>query len=268
MDFKKYIKMIDAALDTYLPGAGAYPEIIHKAMRYSVFSGGKRIRPVIVMESARACGATAAQALPCACAIELVHTYSLIHDDLPSMDDDDYRRGKKTCHKVFGEANAILAGDALLTLAFNVIARHMKPVPARFAAIELSDAIGTYGMVGGQAADIGYARKKKTIEALETINRLKTGRLFEASAKMGAIAAGANERKVRAIARYGASIGRAFQIVDDILDDDGYAALAGHRTSCEDARGLITDAQKKLKIFGNKADGLREIADTILERIK
>jgi geranylgeranyl diphosphate synthase type II len=270
MDIKKHLKgrraVIDKALRGFLPGSDKKPKVLHRAMRYSVFSGGKRIRPIIVLEAALACGGAARAAIPAACAVELIHAYSLVHDDLPAMDDDDIRRGKPTSHKAFGEANAILSGDGLLTLAFNIIARHSGPAAAVEAA-ELSEAIGTHGMVGGQAVDIELHDKKKSAKKLEYINCLKTAKLFEASAKLGAIAAGAGAVKVKAMAAYGVRLGAAFQIVDDIMDDDGYAELFGDEKARRDASDLIDKAKAALKPFGSKAKTLSAIADHVLAGI-
>lgn len=270
MDLKKRLTgrraAIDRALDSLLPGEGREPKVLHRAMRYSVFSGGKRIRPIIVLEAALACGGKVRDALPAACAVELVHAYSLVHDDLPAMDDDDIRRGKPTSHKAFGEANAILSGDGLLTLAFNIIARHSGSTAAVEAA-ELSEAIGTHGMVGGQAVDIELHDRKKSAKKLEYINCLKTAKLFEVSAKLGAIAAGSGSAKVKAMAAYGVRLGAAFQIVDDIMDDDGYAKLFGNEKARRDAGDLIGKAKAALKPFGSKAKALSAIADYVLTRI-
>jgi geranylgeranyl diphosphate synthase type II len=270
MNFKKYLarsrSAIDSALDRFLPKEDREPKVLHRAMRYSVFSGGKRIRPVIVIESARACGASQKDAMAAACAVELVHTYSLVHDDLPSMDDDDFRRGKPTSHKAFGEANAILSGDGLLTLAFNIIARHSKPSAAASMAAELSEAIGTRGMVGGQAADIEFQEGKKNAAKLEYINCLKTAKLFEASAKLGAIAAGSGVKKIRAMASYGMRLGAAFQMVDDIMDNDGYARLFGAEKARHDAGELIKKAKEAIRPFGKRAGVLSALADYVMDQ--
>ncbi|MFH1189692.1 MAG: polyprenyl synthetase family protein [Candidatus Omnitrophota bacterium] len=265
---KRARSAIDKALDSCLPPASRVPAVIHKAMRYSVFSGGKRIRPVIVIESCRAClsgGRTPARsrlndALAIGCAVEMAHTYSLIHDDLPSMDDDDYRRGKPSCHKAFGEANAILAGDALLTLAFNILSTRLDAKTGIESVRELSEAIGSCGMAGGQAIDIGYKGRAVKPQARRDMDRLKTGRLFEASAKLGAIAARAGAKEIRAMALFGGSIGAAFQMVDDIIDS-GTEARAERL-----ARDVTGKAKAALKTFGGRADALREIADLMLRR--
>ena len=257
---------IDAALNKYLPSEKDEPRAIHKAMRYSVFSGGKRLRPIIAIESAKACGGRPKDILPLACAVELVHAYSLIHDDLPSMDDDDYRRGKPSCHKAFGEANAILAGDALLTLAFNVISKSPNPKLGSSAVKELSRAIGTCGIVGGQALDLMYKDRRKDERILERINRLKTSKLFEVSARLGAMAAGSNAKEIKAMAAFGSDLGMAFQIVDDIIDRGDYVKRFGMARARRDAEQLIERAKSKLAIFGAGAKNLKAIAEYILNR--
>ena len=257
---------IDAALDKYLPSEKDEPRAIHKAMRYSVFSGGKRLRPIIAMESAKACGGRPKDILPLACAVELVHAYSLIHDDLPSMDDDDYRRGKPSCHKAFGEANAILTGDALLTLAFNVISRNSNPKLGLAAVKELSRAIGTCGIVGGQALDLICKDRRKDERMLERINRLKTSKLFEVSARLGAMAAGSKVKEIKAMAAFGSDLGMAFQIVDDIIDRGDYVKKFGIARARGDAEQLIERAKSKLAIFGAGAKNLKAIAEHILSR--
>lgn len=264
---------VDRALDRYLSGIGRAPARLVRAMRYGIFSGGKRIRPVIVIEAFRACaGARAGRGLKAAfaaaAAVECVHTYSLIHDDLPAMDDDDYRRGKPTCHKAFGEAHAILAGDALLTLAFAILAENLEPRTAARAAAELAGAIGAAGMAGGQSMDIEREERKATRGALDLVNRLKTGRLFEASAKLGAIVAGANKKKERAMAAYGAAIGEAFQIVDDCLDDDGYAVLIGRERARGAGFASTRKAQAALAAFGDAGAVLAALADHLASRIR
>ena len=255
---------IDAALNKYLPSEKDEPRAIHKAMRYSVFSGGKRLRPIIAIESAKACGGRPKDIVPLACAVELVHAYSLIHDDLPSMDDDDYRRGKPSCHKAFGEANAILAGDALLTLAFNIISGSPNPKLGSAAVRELSRAIGTCGIVGGQALDLMYKDRRKDKRMLERINRLKTSKLFEGSARLGAMAAGSNAKEIKAMAAFGSDLGAAFQIVDDIIDRGDYVRTFGPARARRDAEQLIERAKSKLAIFGAGAKNLKAIADCIL----
>lgn len=228
-------------------------------MRYAVFSGGKRIRPILTIESAKACRGSLKGALAAAAAVELVHTYSLIHDDLPAMDNDDLRRGKPTCHMVFGEANAILAGDALLTLAFNVIAEHTKPALGIRIIEELSRSIGVEGMVGGQALDLKFQGKAKNKTISEKINILKTAKLFSAATKIGAFTAGAGEKEIGALGSFGLDLGLSFQMVDDNIDGCG----AGLRRS--DA--LVKKANRDLKILGRRADRLKDIVVELSKRI-
>lgn len=259
---------VDKELGRWLPPVKREPSVIHRAMRYSVFSGGKRIRPVVTIEACRASGGKMRHAITIAAAVECIHTYSLIHDDLPSMDDDDYRRGKPSCHKAFGEANAILSGDALLTLAFNMIANGPDARVNKEAIAELTNAIGTSGMAGGQALDMEYQGLKKTLRIMDRINYLKTARLFEASAALGAIAAGAGAKAKNAMSRYGAALGMAFQIVDDCLDGDGYVKIIGIDAARDSGKAYTGKAKTALRIFGNKAKTLICIADDMLERIE
>lgn len=278
MNLKTYLKnsrdLIDRALDKYLPPVKREPKTIHMAMRYSIFSGGKRIRPILVLEAYRACAVKGRngraigmdEALAIGSAVEMVHAYSLIHDDLPSMDDDDYRRGKKSCHKVFGEANAILSGDALLTLAFNILSKNLSPEICAECVRQLSDAIGTYGMVGGQAIDIRFKGKAVGSAMRNHINQLKTARLFECSAKLGAIASRAGDRQLRALAIFGKSIGSAFQIVDDIADGEGSIKSSRRSRAMACASRATDKAKDALKIFGDNAFRLKEIADLMLKR--
>ncbi|HVX66503.1 MAG TPA: farnesyl diphosphate synthase [Bryobacteraceae bacterium] len=283
MTFREYLKqqqqLVDAALDRLVPPEDTPPETIHRAMRYSLFAGGKRIRPVLCLEAARAVSDEAPGAIDAACALEMVHTYSLIHDDLPALDNDDFRRGRPTCHKQFGEAMAILAGDALLTRAFEVLK------DARLV-YELASAAGTVGgMIGGQVADLEGEGQPPTAELLETIHRAKTGALLRASVRMGAIAAGADERQLDALTCYGAHIGLAFQIVDDLLDVEQSSEKLG-KTAGKDAQqhkitfpavyGLEAShrmagqecaaAHAALAGFGERASRLREVADLIVQR--
>lgn len=265
--FKKLRVTIDKALDKYLPSEKKEPKELHKAMRYSVFSGGKRIRPILAVESSKVCGGGLEKIVPAACAIEYVHTYSLIHDDLPSMDDDDYRRGLPSCHKAFGEANAILAGDALVTLAFSVISKNLDSDTGMNAVRELSDAIGTKGVVGGQAIDLRYQDKNKDRKTTNLINRLKTSKLFEASASLGAIVAKSPAKKIKAMANFGSFLGMAFQVIDDILDNGDYVRAFGKSSALRDSKVFIAKAKSELSIFGDKADNLRDMADYILTRL-
>jgi geranylgeranyl diphosphate synthase type II len=215
------VKQVDAELARQSPSEETAPETLHRAMRYSLFAGGKRIRPILCMEAARVVSDQVAGVERVACALELVHTYSLIHDDLPALDNDDLRRGRPTCHKVFGEAMAILAGDALLTLAFQVLGSLEDVDDGRRARmmLELATAAGTpEGMVAGQVRDIEGEGKAPEPALLEAIHRAKTGALLGASVRIGGIYAGAGDRELKALARFGEHVGLAFQIVDDLLD--------------------------------------------------
>jgi len=281
--------LVDAALERSLPPEEAPPFSIHRAMRYSVMAGGKRLRPILVIAGAEAVGGRAEMVLPTACALELIHTYSLIHDDLPAMDDDDYRRGRLTSHKVFGEALAILAGDALLTLAFRLVADNAAQAsdPGVIAAVvtEIATAAGTRGMVGGQVVDIESEGKSVTPETLDYIHTHKTAALIRASLRAGAMLAGAEPAVLGAISAAGERLGLAFQIVDDILDVEGsleqlgktagsdvrkqkatYPALHGLDDSHRRARALIEEAQTALKPLGSRAQPISALADFIVER--
>src|ERR1700689_4621795 len=223
MNLREYLahqqQLVEAELDRLVPPESTPPATIHRAMRYSLFAGGKRIRPILCRQSAAAIADSAAGALEAGCALEMIHTYSLIHDDLPALDNDDFRRGKPTCHKVFGEAMAILAGDALFTLAMQTLIRIKGLDPAAIVALveELSFSGGTVGgMIGGQVADIEGERQPPTAELLDSIHRAKTGALLRASVRMGAICAGGSQAQLDALSNYGEHVGLAFQIVDDI----------------------------------------------------
>jgi len=278
---------VDASLDRLLPAELTPPPSIHQAMRYSVFAGGKRLRPILCLESARIFSADVTPALHPACAIEFIHTYSLIHDDLPALDNDDLRRGKPTCHKKFGEATAILAGDGLLTLAFETIGS--APInAARRAAIlsEVASAAGTVdGMVGGQVADLEAESKRVTPQMLEYIHRSKTAALIRASVTSGALSVGAAEEDVSRLRRFGETIGWAFQVTDDILDvEESSAALGktagkdiaqqkatypsvyGLERSHEIARELATKAIAELAPYSERAARLREVAEYLVLR--
>jgi geranylgeranyl diphosphate synthase type II len=238
-------RRVEEALARSLPGAddvGGCPARLAEALRYCLLGGGKRLRPVLALLAADACGADPEVALPSAVALEMVHTYSLVHDDLPSMDDDDLRRGRPTCHKKFDEATAVLAGDGLLTLAFEVIVRGTRPAEAAVGCVRaLAEAAGPAGMVGGQMADLeAEGRTDGNLAALEAIHRRKTGALLRASLRMGAIAAQAPESTLRALDAYGQGIGLAFQIVDDLLDVEGDEAKLGKRVGKDSALGKWT----------------------------
>jgi len=291
MNLREYLahqqQLVEAELDRLVPPESAPPETIHRAMRYSLFAGGKRIRPILCMESAYAAGGEMDGVAACACSLELIHTYSLIHDDLPALDNDDYRRGKLTNHKVFGDAMAILAGDSLLTLAFQVLAQLPVADDRKTRLIaELATASGTVGgMIGGQVADLEGEGKAPTAELLESIHRAKTGALLRASLRMGAIYAGTSEEQYSALSCYGEHIGLAFQIVDDILDvEESSAALgktagkdaAQHKITFPAVYGLETShrmaeeecarAHQVLAPFGERAARLHELADHIVRR--
>lgn len=290
-DLRAYLaeqqKLIDAELDRLVPPESAIPETIHRAMRYSLFAGGKRIRPILCMEAARTVDPECRGASVPACSLELIHTYSLIHDDLPALDNDDYRRGKLTCHKVFGDAMAILAGDALLTAAFQVLSSMDAPAERRARMVlELATASGTVGgMIGGQVADLEGEGRPPTPELLESIHRAKTGALLRASLRMGAVYAGAEEADYAALSCYGEHTGLAFQIVDDILDVEETSEALG-KTAGKDAQqhkitfpavyGLEEShrmaareceaAHQALERFGERARRLHELADLIVAR--
>ncbi|NQT46658.1 MAG: polyprenyl synthetase family protein [Candidatus Omnitrophica bacterium] len=269
-DLKEYIadriSAVDRGLDRYLPGEDIIPHEIHRAMRYSVFSGGKRIRPILAIAACEACGGRRVDAVPAACAIEIVHAYSLIHDDLPSMDNDDLRRGKPSCHKKFGEGIAILAGDGLLTLAFEILSTQRNGIIASTIVKELALAIGTLGMIGGQVIDLENKGKDVDLPTLEYMNAHKTGSLIATSLKIGAITARTTKRKVKAIWRYGEFLGLAFQVVDDILDKEGYAKLLGAAEARREATLFIEKAKDSLYPLGKRAQVLKALADYILER--
>ena len=237
-------KIVEDALVRYLPDEDTPPQDLNTAAHYSVFAGGKRIRPILCLAACEACGGDLKAAMPVACALELIHTYSLIHDDLPAMDNDDYRRGKPTCHKVFGDALAILAGDALLTEAFVLLSRPDRlniSADRRLAIIwEIARAAGFAGMVGGQAMDIRAEKIEPDFDGLEEIHRRKTGALILASVKAGAIVAGAGSDKISALALYASHIGIAFQIADDILNVEGNSQVMGKETGSDLARGKST----------------------------
>jgi geranylgeranyl diphosphate synthase type II len=237
----RWTPRVDARLDALLPPADAEPAVIHEAMRYSVFAGGKRLRPALVLLGARAADADEEPVLGVACAVEFMHTYSLIHDDLPAMDDDDLRRGRPSCHKQFGEAVAILAGDALNTHAFAVIAG-AAPDRARVAdlVLELCRAAGTDGMVGGQVADLAGEGVSPSLDTVRSIHERKTGALLVSSLRLGAIAVGAGEEVLGRLTGYGRRMGLAFQIIDDVLDEEGESAELGKTAGKDRAHGKQT----------------------------
>lgn len=281
---------IDAALERLLPPANRKPESIHRAMRHSVFAGGKRLRPILCMEAGRAvAGKLPADIEELGCALEMLHTYSLIHDDLPALDNDDLRRGRPTCHVVFGEATAILAGDALQTCAYQVLSKLRCPPEARVAIIEeISTATGTVnGMIGGQVLDLEAERQPADAETLEYIHRSKTGALITASLVSGGIYAGGSSGAVDRMREFGRSIGLAFQIVDDVLDvtqsseqlgktagkdtateKATYPALFGIEESLRKADALVRAGCAALDGFGERGQTLKELAQFLVQRKK
>ena len=291
MTFSEYLNQqqqrIDEALQRWVPPESTPPESVHKAMRYSLFAGGKRIRPALCIAAAEALSDNPAGVESAACTLELIHTYSLIHDDLPAMDDDDFRRGRLTCHKVFGEAMAILAGDALLTLAFQVLAQIDCQDGRKVRLIEeLAVASGTVGgMIAGQVHDIEGEGKHPDATLLEAIHHAKTGALLRASLRMGGIYAGADDEQLAALSCFGQHIGLAFQIVDDLLDVEQpsealgktagkdaqqrkitFPAVYGLERSREMAEEERLRAHLALRPFNDRAERLREIGDYIVKR--
>ncbi len=263
----KYKKIVDAELDKLLPEADCYPKDIHKAMRYAVFAGNsKRIRPILAITSCLAMGGRLKSVLKVACTIELVHSYSLVHDDLPAMDNSDYRRGKFSVHKKFGEDTAILCGDALLTLAFKILSGGDNPKKNCLVIDTLAAAIGSHGMIGGQLIDMMIKDKITDLPTMEYVISHKTGALIKSSLEIGAICAGANKKEIRVISQFGEYVGFGFQVVDDILDKDGITEIIGINESFDLAKDLIIMAKGKVNIFGKKADTLNNIADFVLER--
>jgi len=291
---KKYLEerkiLVDKALKEFMPEPSGLAGDVIRAMNYTLFAGGKRIRPVLCIAGAEAVGGSADDVVPVACALELIHAYSLIHDDLPVMDNDDFRRGKPTSHKVFGEAVALLAGDGLLTLAFNLMARHgmgkRGEKSALLRVIDLiSSAAGYRGMVGGQVVDISYEGKNPDPTVVEYIHTHKTGALIAASVTAGTILAEGSEEEIQSINRYGQQIGLAFQIADDILNVEGDRNLMGKGTGSDKVRGKITypsvfgitesksiqrelidHAIDSLKGFDERAEPLRDLARYIIDR--
>jgi len=298
LDLNSYLKekenIINKALDSLLPKEDEFPQKLHKAMRYSVFAGGKRIRPILCLASAEIFEGVSNNIINVACAIEMVHTYSLIHDDLPAIDNDDLRRGIPTNHKVFGEAMAILAGDALLTKAFQIISQksegrvgfaHHQPSTLLQIVYEIAEAAGSTGMVGGQVVDIESEGKEVAFPLLEYIHIHKTGELILASCRAGAIMANGDDKSLDAVTKYGEAIGLAFQITDDLLDIEGnreetgkavggdvkkgkatYPSVLGIDESKKRAQELAGIAVASLNDFGRKAEPLREIARYLVKR--
>lgn len=279
-------ELVDRSLQAYTELGRGCPGTLREAMQYALLAPGKRLRPMLVLLAADACGASSQAAMPAACAVEMIHAYSLVHDDLPAMDDDDLRRGRLTCHKKFGEAMAILAGDALLTLAFEVLARDIRP-PERAAACcaVLAQAAGPCQLVGGQADDVSGDSSHAGCEPLEWIHRRKTGAMILASLRLGAIVADADAPTQEMLHHYGERIGLAFQITDDLLDvrgDEGamgkrvgkdaeqgkltFPGLLGVEESVRRAEQLIAEARQAVQPLGAQAEGLNAIAQYVLER--
>jgi geranylgeranyl diphosphate synthase type II len=291
MDLRKYLKSrqrtVEQALDRYLPKVNVKPATIHRAMRYSLFAGGKRLRPILTLAAAEACGGKVERALPFACAIECVHTYSLVHDDLPSMDNDDFRRGRPTCHKVFGDGIAVLAGDALLTIAFEILSDGAPPSRYNMSLLlrELAVAAGSQKLIAGQVADLEAEGKKVDRAQLRFIHANKTAAILTTAVRLGAMSANANSKDLEAITTFGGALGLAFQVVDDILDvtqtseklgksagkdvaahKATYPAVIGLEKSRLEARRLTRNAHQALTRFGRKGEALRELASYLLER--
>src|SRR5881392_3821451 len=292
VNLKSYLvtrqKLIDRALDGYLPKANRKPTTLHRAMRYSLFAGGKRLRPILCLAATEACRGRIDDALPLACALECIHTYSLVHDDLPSMDNDDFRRGRPTCHKVFGEGIAVLAGDALLTIAFEIVS-NAKPPPRYDISIllrEIAVAAGSRKLIAGQVADLEAEGKRVKRDQLRFIHENKTAAMLKSSMRLGAMSANADARKLSAITQFGEQLGLAFQVIDDILDvtqtseilgksagkdvaakKATYPAVIGLEKSRAEARRLTRQAHDALSVFQEgDAEALHALANYLLER--
>ena len=272
MTIQNYLKekkqLIDEELDRYLPTEKEYPQSIHQAMRYAVLGDGKRVRPILAISACEACGGSLEEVLPVACGIEMIHAYSLIHDDLPALDNDDYRRNRPSCHKAFNEATAILAGDALLTLGLRLFGL-LSDCKVCCAVLEtMTQAVGTYGMIGGQVIDLEVKPADRDQPTLEYIHTRKTGALIAASVKIGAVVAGATDETIEKLTRFGEYIGLVFQIVDDILDNEDYAILFGPAKAGEEAKHLTQRAKEQIAFLGARAERLNQIADMLVARVK
>ncbi len=285
---KGYIELINNALYGLVELTGGEEDEVSEAMLYSLKNGGKRVRPMLVLEFCRVCGGNVEAALPFACAVEMIHTYSLIHDDLPCMDDDDFRRGMPSCHKQYGEATALLAGDGLLTLAFSVLSKAELSAEKKIEAVKvLADCAGHLGMIGGQTMDLAHEGQSITIDQLRKTDALKTGRLIRCACALGCIAAGADEEMRKVAEKYADSIGLAFQIVDDLLDitstaeelgkpvgsdeeneKSTYPALLGMEKSAQLVDELTAEAVDVLKIFGENSAFLADYAVRLSRRNK
>ncbi len=267
MDLEKYFlkksEKVEAALTRLLPRVTEHPASLSEAMRYAVLSGGKRLRPIFALACCEAVGGKEEEAMAAACALELIHSYSLVHDDLPCMDNDILRRGKPSCHAKFGEVTALLAGDALLTKAFEVLARGGVKVEAiRWIA----EAIGHQGMVGGQALDIEYQDKEMDLPTLEFVNTHKTGALIAVSTRVGAFLGGGSSSQVKILHQYGKTVGLLFQLTDDIMDNQGYAKVIGSHDAREEAARLLKKAKQAIIPLKSKAQVLNAIADFVANR--
>ncbi len=290
-DLKSYLKarskLVDKALDAFLPKATVKPATIHKAMRYSLFAGGKRLRPILALAAAEACGGSLEAALPAACAVECIHTYSLIHDDLPCMDDDDLRRGRPTSHKVFGEGIAVLTGDGLLTAAFEILSHAIPTRRYKTAALvsELAQTAGSRWLIAGQVLDLEGEGKRTSRQQLRFIHCAKTAALLTTSLRLGAMSANISETKLEKLTIFGQALGLAFQIIDDILDvtqttemlgktagkdvqatKSTYPAIFGLERSRQQAHDLTQAAMDALNSFGVHAERLHQLAGYMLSR--
>lgn len=288
---KNYInskcKIVDKALNRYLPPNSTKPATMHKAMRYSIFAGGKRLRPILCLAAAEACRGSESNAMPLACAVECIHTYSLIHDDLPCMDDDDFRRGKPTSHKVFGEGIAVLAGDALLTFAFELVgkSKSTRRYSNQDLVKEVANASGSLFLIAGQVADLEGEGKKTSYQQLKYIHERKTSALLTCSIKLGGMSANATSTELRALTKFGYNLGMAFQVIDDILDATKtteelgktagkdakagkatYPSILGMKRSEQEAAKYTKAAISALKPFGSRAGRLHQLADYLLNR--
>jgi len=280
-------KLIDCVLNRYLPKENTRPATIHKAMRYSLFAGGKRLRPILTLAATEACGGKMEAALPLACAMECIHTYSLVHDDLPSMDNDDFRRGRPTCHKVFGDGIAVLAGDALLTIAFEIVSRAKPSRRYDMSTLlrEVAVAAGSRKLIAGQVADLEAEGKRTEREELRYIHENKTAAILTASVCLGAMSANAPSKELAAMTKFGRALGLAFQVIDDILDvtqtseklgksagkdvaaqKATYPAVIGLAKSRAEAKRLTKKAHDALSIFGRSGEALHALANYLLER--
>ena len=267
---EQYVEMLEAALSRYLPGGDELQQELFSSMEYSLLSGGKRIRPILTLEFCRLCGGNLTAALPFACAVEMIHTYSLIHDDLPCMDDDELRRGRPTNHRVYGESTDLLAGDALLTLAFETMLspqsiRTAGALKAATAAGMLARAAGAVGMVGGQVIDLASEGKKIPLSTLRIMDERKTGALILAAAEMGCVIGGASNEQIRAARDYAKAIGLAFQIVDDILDVTGDSTLLGKNVGVDN----LNDKSTYVSLMGLEGakKAVRELTDEALHAL-